>query len=446
MLKRKTLLLVLSLVLVGALLSSCAYFPYLTVDSLTRGTRGTEEAAPEPAEATAAPAAGENSSGGNTVTISREKYEQYKKFDTLIELMETVDELYYEDVDEELMLQGAAAGLLDALGDPYTFYYTPEAYKELWEDDEGSYAGIGVMISGNYDTQICTITRVFKGGPAEAAGVKKGDILYRVNEDLYVTADTLQQAVDVMRGTPGTPVDVTFLRDGKEYTVTIVRATVTVNRIDSMMLENQIGYIRLYEFAGECAKEFSTALKELESAGAEGIIIDLRDNGGGWVDAAKDIGDLFLDSGVLCYLEYKDGSREYYRTRDGKTDLPVVMLVNQYSASASEILTGALKDRAGATVVGVQSYGKGIVQVVLSIGKKGEGMQATIAQYFTPNGNAVHKIGIAPDVVCELPEGDNGDYDLGDTEHDIQLKTAVDTMLKKLNKAEPVTEGAEVEQ
>ena len=164
--------------------------------------------------------------------------------------------------------------------------------------------------------------------------------------------------------------------------------------------------------------------------GAKGLIIDLRDNPGGWVSDAESIGDLFLDKGVLCYLEYKDGSREYYRTKDGKVDLALVILVNENSASSSEILTGALKDRADATVVGVQSYGKGIVQSVIPLAD-GAGMQMTMAQYYTPNGNAVHKIGITPDVECALPEGDNGMYEFADLA-DPQLSKALEVMEEKL--------------
>ena len=428
-------LLLLCLALIAALLSSCAYFPYMTLNGMTQVEERNE---PAP-EATVKPAV---TVGEDQVVISREEYESYRRFDSLIEILELTEENFYEDLDEEKLIQGAAAGLLQAVDDPYTFYYSLEDYAELWEDDEGEYAGIGIQISANYATQICTITRVFKNGPAEGVGMRKGDILYRVGEDLYVNADNLQDAVDIMRGTPGTPVDVTFLRNGEELTFTIVRATVTVNRIDSAMLPGDIAYIRLYEFAGECEVEFANALSELEEQGAKGVIIDLRDNGGGWVDAANKIGDLFLDEGILCYLQYKNGYREYYRTKNGKTDMPIVILVNQYTASSSEILTGALKDRANATVVGVQSYGKGVVQAVLSVGNKGEGMQVTIAQYFTPNGNAVHKIGITPDVVSELPEGDPGDYDLADVEHDIQLQKAVEVMLEKLGVETPVAEPA----
>ena len=302
----------------------------------------------------------------------------------------------------------------------------------MWEDDEGEYAGVGMQISASYVTGQCTISRVFDNGPAKEAGVHKGDILYQV-EDLYVDAYNLQDAVDIMRGTPGTDVVVKFLRNGEELTFTMTRAQINVNRIDSMMLTDDIGYIFLYEFAGDCAIQFDAALNSLLEQGAKGLIIDLRDNPGGWINDAESIGDLFLDKGTLCYLEYKDGSREYYRTQDGKTDIPLVMLLNENSASASELLTGALQDRAGATVVGVQSYGKGIVQVVVPVGSDGAGMQLTVAQYFTPNGNAVHKIGITPDVEVALPEGDNGMYEFGDLA-DPQLSRALEIMQTKMDK------------
>ena len=419
---KKRLLLTACLVLCVAILTGCMMVPLAGLNSMLPSasdyTPQTETSGQAVTQA------------DGTVVISREDYERYQKFDTLLEIMDVVNNVYYQNVDEKVMLEGAAAGLLDAIGDPYTFYYTPQEYAEMWEDDEGEYVGVGIMISGNYSTQICTITRVFEGGPAYNAGVKKGDILYKV-EDLYVTADTLTDAVSIMRGVPGTDVTVSFIRNGEEYQVTMTRAAVTVNRIESMMLEGQIGYIYLYEFAGSCAQDFANALKKLVDEGAKGIMIDLRDNGGGWVEDARKIGDLFLDAGTLCYREDRAGERQYYRTTtDSKeVQLPLVILVNENTASSSEILTGALKDRANAKVVGVQSYGKGIVQVVLGVGKEGAGIQVTEAQYFTPNGNAVHKIGITPDVVVEMPKGGETMFELGDMA-DIQLKTAYDTMLE----------------
>ena len=222
------------------------------------------------------------------------------------------------------------------------------------------------------------------------------------------------------------------LRGTEEVEYDLVRAKITVNRIESGMLTEDVGYIYLYEFAGNCATEFQAAVNSLESKGAKGLIIDLRDNPGGWVDDAEAIGDIFLDKGTLCYLQYNDGSREYYYTKAGKKDMKLVVLMNEHSASSSEILAGALKDRADATIVGVQSYGKGIVQTVVGL-DDGAGMQMTIAQYYTPNGNAVHKVGITPDVEVHLPDGDNGMYEFGDL-NDAQLAKALEVMQQKLAK------------
>ena len=413
---RKKIALLVTLVMVACTLSGCGYLPTLLMSDMIGNTTTTTS---------------QVVTTGDTVTISREEYERYKQFDTLLELMDLVDYGYFEEYDVQDMLDGAASGLLLGLGDPYTFYYTPEEYAELWEEDEGEYAGIGIQISTSYLTGLCTISRVFDNGPAREAGVQKGDILYMV-EDLYVNSSTINDAVDIMRGTPGTTVHVVFLRGTEEMEYDLVRAGITVNRIDYGMLSSDIGYIYLYEFAGDCATEFQTAVSKLMDQGAKGLIIDLRDNPGGWVDDAEAIGDIFLDKGTLCYLQYNDGNREYYNTKAGKVNVELVILMNQYSASSSEILAGALKDRANATVVGVQSYGKGIVQTVVGL-DDGAGMQMTIAQYYTPNGNAVHKLGITPDVQVELPAGDNGMYDFGDLA-DPQLSKAFEVMQQKLAK------------
>ena len=413
---KKKLALLLTLVMLTLTMTGCGYLPTILMSDMLGSTTSTTP---------------EVTTTGDTVTISREEYERYKQFDTLLELMDLVDYGYFEEYDVQDMLDGAASGLLLGLGDPYTFYYTPEEYAELWEEDEGEYAGVGIQISTSYLTGLCTISRVFDNGPAHEAGVQKGDILYMV-EDLYVNSSTINDAVDIMRGTPGTSVHVVFLRGTEEIEYDLIRASITVNRLDYGMLNEEIGYIYLYEFAGDCAVEFQNAVGKLVDQGAKGLIIDLRDNPGGWVDDAEAIGDIFLDKGTLCYLEYNDGTREYYNTKAGKINTELVILMNENSASSSEILAGALKDRANATVVGVQSYGKGIVQTVVGL-DDGAGMQMTIAQYYTPNGNAVHKVGITPDVQVELPDGDNGMYEFGDL-NDPQLSKAFEVMQQKLVK------------
>ena len=428
--KKKMLVL---LVLVSALLlSSCTMIPASRLESMFRND---QETVITSGETVTTNTRGDNvtNTRGDTVTISREEYEKYVKFADMFTIYDAAQEIFYQDVDSDQMVEYAIRGMMAGLEDPYSFYYDPEEYAEMWEDDEGNYVGIGVLIQSNMESGVCTIVRVFKGGPAEEAGVQRGDILYRVGADLYVNASNLQEAVDIMRGEPGTDVDVTFRRGEEEITYTITRRQVNVNQVESKMLDESIGYIALYQFAGQCEKEFENDLNELISKGAKGIIIDLRDNTGGWVDQARYIADMFMDQGELCYLKYRDKEEHGdYLTKDGKADVKLVILINENTASSSEILTGALRDCAGAVTVGVNSFGKGIIQGVFSVGDKGAGYQMTVAQYFTPNGSAVHKIGIAPDYEVKLPEGDNGMYEFADLEHDVQLIKAYEVMKEAL--------------
>ncbi len=365
----------------------------------------------------------------DTVTISRAEYERLQRYAELDEIWQIVEQYYYQEPDTQAMLDGAEMGLLYGLGDPYTYYYTPDQYAQLWADDEGEYAGIGIQIMGNYATGLCTISRVFLDSPALDAGLRKGDVLTRV-EDIDVVTTTLQDAVNIMRGEPGTPVNVQVQRGDQLLDFVVDRAVVHVNWVNSCMLDGDVGYISLYEFSGDCSPSFAVHLDNLMSQGAKALVIDLRDNPGGWVDDAQKVADMFLEEGNVASLVYRDGTTELYTTTtDGKENpIPLVVLVNEYSASASEILAGALQDRSRATIVGTQTFGKGVVQYVLPVGTRGAGMQLTVAQYYTPNGNEVHKVGITPDIEATLPEGDTTMYDIGDLD-DAQLKKAYEVAL-----------------
>lgn len=365
----------------------------------------------------------------DTVTISRAEYERLQRYAELDEIWQIVEQYYYQEPDTQAMLDGAEMGLLYGLGDPYTYYYTPDQYAQLWADDEGEYAGIGIQIMGNYATGLCTISRVFLDSPALDAGLRKGDVLTRV-EDIDVVTTTLQDAVNIMRGEPGTPVNVQVQRGDQLLDFVVDRAVVHVNWVNSCMLDGDVGYISLYEFSGDCSPSFAVHLDNLMSQGAKALVIDLRDNPGGWVDDAQKVADMFLEEGNVASLVYRDGTTELYTTTtDGKENpIPLVVLVNEYSASASEILAGALQDRGRATIVGTQTFGKGVVQYVLPVGTRGAGMQLTVAQYYTPNGNEVHKVGITPDIEASLPEGDTTMYDIGDLDDD-QLKKAYEVAL-----------------
>lgn len=365
----------------------------------------------------------------DTVTISRAEYERLQRYAELDEIWQIVEQYYYQEPDTQAMLDGAEMGLLYGLGDPYTYYYTPDQYAQLWADDEGEYAGIGIQIMGDYATGLCTISRVFLDSPALDAGLRKGDVLTRV-EDIDVVTTTLQDAVNIMRGEPGTPVNVQVQRGDQLLDFVVDRAVVHVNWVNSCMLDGGVGYISLYEFSGDCSPSFAVHLDNLMSQGAKALVIDLRDNPGGWVDDAQKVADMFLEEGNVASLVYRDGTTELYTTTtDGKENpIPLVVLVNEYSASASEILAGALQDRGRATIVGTQTFGKGVVQYVLPVGTRGAGMQLTVAQYYTPNGNEVHKVGITPDIEATLPEGDTTMYDIGDLD-DAQLKKAYEVAL-----------------
>lgn len=405
---------------IRALLAACLVLVLLTGCSLIAGGSALMESSPAPS--------------GETVTISKEEYDRLQQYKEMDELLQTVQQYYYQEPDVGAMVQNAERGLLYGLKDPYTFYYSPEEYKELWEEDQGTYAGIGIQITANYDTLKCTVTQVFKDTPAKAAGIHKGDILKKVN-DLDVDAYNLQDAVDIMRGTVGETVNVTVQRKDETLTFTIARANVQVTRVESAMVEGNVGVVKLYEFAGDCRTAFTDAVNKLTADGAKGLVIDLRDNPGGWVDDAVAIADMFLDKGTVYYAEYRSGEREYAYSEDGKIDIPLVVLVNENSASASEVLSGALQDRGAATIVGTTTYGKGVIQYVMPVGDSGAGMQLTVAQYFTPNGNKVHKVGITPNVEAKLPEGDTGMYEAGDMA-DPQLKKAVETVQEKMGASE----------
>ena len=360
-----------------------------------------------------------------TVTISQEEYDRlsrYKKMDTVLQY---VEQWYIEAPDTDKMIENATKGLLFALEDPYTYYYNAEEWQQMWENDVGEYGGIGIQMLGNREDYSVTITRIFKDTPAEKAGVKKGDLLVRV-EDLEVDFYSMQNAVNIMRGVVGGVVEIEVKR-GEEYlTFQIPRATIHVNRVESTMLDDNIGLIVLYEFEGESEKEFMTALDALENQGAKALIVDLRDNPGGWVESARQIGDLFLDDGILYYTQDRAGDREESKMKPGADDIPLVFMVNENSASSSEILSGGLHDRGRCTLVGTKSYGKGIVQVVLPLddSDNADGFQMTIAEYFLPSGAKVHKEGLTPDILSEMPEElKNAYFELGDLS-DPQLKDA----------------------
>ena len=339
----------------------------------------------------------------DTVTISKEEYDRLKQYELLDEVKQYVEAFYYEEPDEKSMMDGAIQGLLGGLGDAYSFYYPEEAWKKMQEDDTGKYAGIGVQMLGDYEDSSVTIIRVFKDTPAERAGLKKGDVFLSV-EDIQVTTATMQDAVDIMRGVPGEKVHIEIVRNGEVLPFDLIKANIIVNRVEYKMIDDKVGYIILFEFAGGSKEAFEQAYQDLKSQGMHHLIFDLRDNPGGWVGDAEEIGSLFLDRKLLYYTEDRFERRKEFNTNQGAESMPMTVLVNENSASASEILAAAMQDHERAVVIGQKTFGKGIIQFVVPLSDEKSGFQFTSAQYFSPLGKKVHKEGVTPDLLVEMPE------------------------------------------
>jgi len=369
-----------------------------------------------------------------TVTITREEYNRLLQYQKLDEVLQYIEAYYYQDPDVDAMLDMAVSGLLYGLEDPYTFYYNEQAWAEMQEEENGEYTGIGIQLLGSYEDYSVTITRVFRDTPAQEAGLRKGDLLVRV-EDIEVNVETMQSAVNVMRGVIGESVEVEVYRGGEYLTFNITRAPIQTNYIDYAMLENNVGYIIIYQFTADAFKnDFTSAIHALEEQGAKSLILDLRDNPGGWVHDSVFVADFFLENELVVFAKDRYGNREDNMTGAGALDIPLVVLVNENSASSSEILAGALQDHQRATIIGTTTFGKGVMQYVIPLSDGKTGLQFTYCQYYTPNGNAVHGVGITPDVIVEMPEEmAYANFEVGDMT-DPQLTVAWEEAVKIADK------------
>ena len=324
--------------------------------------------------------------------------------------------------------EGIYLGYAASLGDVYTRYITKSDYEQMQEDDSGLYCGIGAMLQQDMNTGIMTVVRPFKGSPAEEAGLQTDDILYKVDgED--ITALNLDIVVSkYIRGEEGTEVEITVYRgtDLEELTFTITRRQIETPIVEYEMKEDNIGYLSISEFNLITAEQYRKAIDDLTAQGMEGLIIDLRDNGGGIVDTAVEMLDYTLPDGLYTYLVDKQNGRTDFSGSDGhKVEVPIVLLVNGNTASSSEIFTGAMMDYDYATVVGTKTFGKGIVQYEIPLGD-GSAFNITAAKYYTPNGVNIHGVGLEPDI--NVPKGENFKIM---TETDNQYAAAVEE-LKKL--------------
>ncbi len=326
--------------------------------------------------------------------------------DTKIQIVRAyLDELYLGEINEDELVESAVKGYVAGLGDEYTEYLTKSEYEELMIDVNGNYVGIGVYMTQDiYDNVIVLLP--IEGSPAEAADLRTGDIIKKVDgEDC--TGLELDAVANKIKGEEGSTVDLEIERDGEILNKTVERKNVKINQIKTQVLDNNIGYIQILSFDEDCSIEFEKKLDELINKGIKSLIIDVRDNGGGIVEEANNIADLFLEKGKTIMIEIdKEGNEEQTKAeKDAKvsSDINVVVLANEYTASASEILIGALKDNGVAKVVGTKTYGKGVMQEIVPV-STGGALKITIEEFHTPNGNAINKKGIEPDIVVEENE------------------------------------------
>ena len=356
------------------------------------------------------------------VAVNNKDSSDYQEKAELI--LKYLDKYYLYDLDEEKLADYVATGILSGLDDRYSVYYDKEAYEELKESVSGEYSGIGVSIVTNDEGKI-EVYKVFSGSPADEAGIRVMDCI--IEADGRRDFADMDELVSLVRGIAGTTVDIVIERDGEEIPMTIERAVVAMDTIEYELLEGNIGYIYISEFDVVTAEQFNNALEDLADQGMESLIMDLRDNPGGDYDTVVAMCDRVLPEGTIMTVKDKNGTVKVETSdEENQLTLPMVVIINGNSASASEVFTGAIQDYGLATIVGEQSYGKGIVQSIFSL-NDGTGLKFTTQEYYTPSGRSIHGVGITPDVEVSLPEDAYADGILEEDE-DTQLQKAIEIL------------------
>ena len=348
---------------------------------------------------------------------------QLEKYKSLI------DEYYLGDINEEDLKEGAIKGYIEGLGDPYTEYISKEEMEEYMQDTLGNYVGIGIYMILDEEEGKIKVVSPMKGSPAEAAGIQPGDIIETVDGESY-TKEEMSEVSNKIKGKEGTTVKIGIKRGEENIEFEIKRENIKVNPVEGKILENNIGYIEFSSFDETTAEDFKAKYEELQKQGITSLIIDLRNNGGGLVDQAIDIADLFVEKDQpLLYEVDKEGNEEVTKAENDVTiTMPTIILTNENTASASEILAGALKDLGKAKIIGTKTYGKGVIQEILRL-KDGSGIKITTEEYQTPNHNKINKVGIEPDETVELPETVTNILNVPE-DQDTQLQKAIE-LLKK---------------
>ncbi|MEA4898341.1 MAG: S41 family peptidase [Christensenellaceae bacterium] len=368
-------------------------------------------------------------SAGDAMRVTQQEYERLERYERLDEVFRELKGRYYTELNEDELVLGAVRGMAASAGDPYTFYYTPEEMNEMVEHSKGLYEGVGLLLSGDKAGNV-VVLRVFHGSPAHEAGVLPGDIVLKVNEQ-EVSARTdraLDEAIGRIKRDESETTMLTIRRGKELLTIGMGKRAVRIDPVQYEVLEDSVGYIVIYQFMGDDVGGFKQAVRALKDAGVTRLIIDVRSNPGGLLSDVVDICDQLMGQGLIVYTQDRDGRREDYFSDAALWDVPIAVLVNSMSASASEILAGALKDAGRAIIVGENTFGKGIVQTLVTFKPDGAGMQLTTARYFTPSGKSIHGVGIAPDIKVELT-GEAPLHTGVNLVRDSQLKAAYDALV-----------------
>ena len=335
--------------------------------------------------------------------------------------------LWKDDIQEEKLEIGAVEGYVSALGDEYTEYIPADEMEEYTENITGNFVGIGIYMIADEESGRVVVYYPIPECPAESAGIKAGDLIISVDGTEY-TAEDFDNIADYIKGEEGTTVNIVIERNGERHSFDIVREKINTNPITIEMLENNIGYLKLPSFDEGTAEDFKAKVEELQTEGAQKLIIDLRNNGGGIVEEATDIADLLLERGktIIATVDNQEQKEVTFSENDPTFTMPVIVLVNENSASASEILACSLQDNERATIVGTKTFGKGIIQTLLSL-TDGSGLKITTEEYYTPKGTTIHNVGITPDEVVELPDTVTSIYAV-EREEDTQLQKATELL------------------
>jgi carboxyl-terminal processing protease len=374
---------------------------------------------------------------GNRVILARSEYEElndvYRSNAKVQQVKKVIEEMYLREYDEEDLYEGQLKGMVEALGDPYSVYMTKDEYERFNMETDGIYGGIGIIVTPGEDDLI-TVVSPIEDTPGERAGIRTGDKIIKVEGKEYFSS-TMDEAVSLMRGEPNTEVRITIMRRDKEgntesFDLNITREIIRLQSVKSGVIQDDIGYIRLTAFDNLTYEDFMKALMGIQSENVKGIVLDLRSNPGGLLNVSVDIADELLGEGTVVYTEDKYERRQYEESDSKMVDLPLVVLVNEGSASASEILAGAIRDLDRGTLVGTTTFGKGLVQRIRDL-PDGSGIKVTVSEYFTPDGINIHGTGIQPDVIVELNEDVEG-IGLEYLDQDNQLQKAIEVLREKL--------------